>query len=92
MKKAFTLADFMPKKLEQLAEKPLTILSFVTFEGSLCTMALVRYRDSDGEERSFTTGGKFVLEALSAADKANAFPLDAKFVKQGKAWTIVAAE
>ena len=73
-------------KLEEIEGKPVKLHSFTLVEGDFSEYAMIKASNEKGEEFTIMTGGTLIVEALKDAEAQKAFPLDATFVKRGKAW------
>ncbi len=76
------------RKMDDLEGKPVTILSYSIIQGRQGSYAMMRCVDQDGNEFSMSCGGAFVIEALAEAKLENAFPVEATFVRKGRAWLV----
>jgi len=66
--------------------KPLTILGFNKGPGKFGEIYYIKAAFDTGEKVTVMCGGFLVKDALDEAQKAEAFPLEATFVKKGRAW------
>lgn len=85
---ALRQAEGLPLRLDDIEGKEVTITA-VRFNsgehGPYCCMTTV---NEDGEVIEVMTSAMLVLDAMENAEKADAFPLDAKFTKPKRTWMI----
>lgn len=74
------------KKMDEVEGKPLTIEGFSTVEGDYGEYAMIKVKDAEGSEFTVMTGASLIIEALEDVKAKNAFPVDATFIKRGRAW------
>jgi hypothetical protein len=72
--------------LEDIEEREVTIQSVQFVEGSYGKYCFMNVLLPEGNEVRVMTGGRFIIEALEKAQAEGAFPVDATFVKKGRAW------
>lgn len=85
-----SLADFLPKTLDHIAGKTVTIQDCAFFQGMNGPYSIFRVVTPEGEILRMRTSSQIVVSALQEASDTEAFPLSATFVKQGRAWTVQA--
>jgi len=74
------------ERLDDIADREVTILGFRVAEGDFGEYAFVDITDESGEKHTVMTGASFVLDALKDAQAKKAFPLNARFTKKGRTW------
>jgi len=74
--------------LDTIEGRWVTIMSCKFLPGKFGPYAILTLTDPDGVITKVATGGTFVIEALQKAEAAQAWPCVAKFVKDGRCWTV----
>lgn len=83
-----SLSEFLPKTLDAVAGKPVTIQDVAFFTGLNGPYAIFRVVTPEGEILRVRSSSQIVVSALQEAAEAEALPLTATFARNGRAWTV----
>jgi hypothetical protein len=72
--------------IEEIEGQEVSIEGAQFTEGKYGEYAFMAVTLEDGSKVKVMTGARFILEALHKAEDEKAFPVDASFVKKGRAW------
>lgn len=78
----------LPGRLDDIAEQEVSVVNVRWMQGNFGPYSIIQVVDSNGETQEIMTGAFLIMDALENADKERAFPLQAKFIKKGRTWTI----
>lgn len=74
------------RKMDDIAGKPVTITAIAEEEGRFGTFLWLTVLTAEGETYKVQSGGSLINKALREVKEADAFPVEATFVKRGNAW------
>lgn len=75
-------------RLEDIADKPVTILEVVFQEGDFGTYAVMTVAAEGGEKLLVQTGAMYVMDALLNLQESGDFPCEATFHLSGRTWLV----
>ena len=75
-------------RLEEIEGQDVIVHSWKLIQGKLGDYAVITIELADGSVNQYRCGGMFVLDALVNASAEEAFPLEAKFTRTGRAWIV----
>lgn len=75
-------------RLDDIADKPVTILDVAFQEGDFGGYAVMTVVDANGEKLLVQTGAMYVMDALEHLQEAGDFPCEATFHLSGRTWLV----
>jgi len=81
-------AETSRARLEDIADKTVTILEVDFQEGNFGTYVVMVAVDANGEKLLIQTGAMYVLDALEHLQEAGEFPCEATFHLSGRTWLV----